>query len=221
MMSYHRSVSRPLSSPLASPLASRLAKGLTLSLVLSAALSGCFFRGRQAAAPVVENDGETISVPSDVENAVTNVRITVPDGWDVIKDGRRRSNDIYATYLPKELYVAVLSESRSVLSQFNLANNAEQYRWLIRAELDRFEEESSTGMTTLNGNPAVQYEIRGVVNGQPVVYLHTTVQGRDNYYQVVGWTTESSYRDNKETLKAIIGSFQGSASPDASLPKLR
>jgi hypothetical protein len=206
---------------LVSSLAGRLARGLTLSVVLSAVLSGCFFRGRQAAKPVVENEGETISVPSDVENAVTNVRITVPDGWDVVKDGRRRSTDIYATYLPKELYIAVLSESRSVLSQFDLENNAEQYRWLIREELDRFEGESSTGLTSLNGNPAVQYEIRGIVNGLPVVYLHTTVKGRDNYYQVVGWTSEASYRDNKETLKAIVGSFQGSASPDASLPKLR
>ncbi len=188
---------------------SSLTKGLTISIVLSAVLSGCFSRNRPAEETVALNDAETIEVRSDLENADTKARITVPDGWNVVRDNRRRAADIYATYPPEELYASVLSESASVLSQFDLANNAEQYRWLIREELDRFEGESPTGLNTLNGNPAVQYEMRGIVNGLPVVYLHTTVKGRENYYQVVGWTTESSYRDNKETLKAVIGSFKG------------
>jgi hypothetical protein len=190
-------------------LVSALAKGLTLSVVLSAVLSGCLFQDRQADDTAVVNEGETINALSDLENAQTNARITVPDGWVLVNDSRRRSSDIYATYPSEDLHAAVLSESVSVLDQFDLENNAEQYRWLIREELDRFEGESSTGVTSLNGSPAVQYEIRGTVNGLPVVYLHTTVKGRDSYYQVVGWTTESSYRDNKETLERVVNSFRG------------
>ena len=190
-----------------------LVKGLAISLLLAAGISGCSFlrnpfRDRSASDAEVVNDA-TINGPSDLENASTNVRITVPNGWVVAGSDKRGSADIYTTYPSQDMSAAVFSEGVSVLNQFDLENNAKQYRWLIEEDLDRFEGESPTGVTSLNGSPAVQYEIRGTVNGQPVVYLHTTVKGRDNYYQVVGWTTESQYRSNKGTLETIIGSFRG------------
>ncbi|MGB3300803.1 MAG: hypothetical protein WBA76_21265 [Phormidesmis sp.] len=192
---------------------SSLVKGLAIFMLLTVGISGCSFlrnpfRDRTDTDTEVVDDA-TINGPSDLENAATNVRITVPRGWVVVRGDRRHSADIYTSYPAQDLNAAVLSESVSVLNQFDLENNAEQYRWLIEENLDRFEGESLTGLTSLNGNPAVQYEIRGTVEGQPVVYLHTTVKGRDNYYQVVGWTTQSQYSRNKETLETVIESFRG------------
>ena len=189
-------------------------KNLAIFLLLVAGIGGCSFfrnpfRDRSSSDDAVTVEDATARGPSDLENAATNVRITVPAGWVVVNGDRRHSADIYTTSPGQDMNAAVFSESVSVLSQFDLENNAKQYRWLIAEGLDRFEGESRTGLTSLNGNPAVQYEIRGTVNGQPVVYLHTTVKGRDNYYQVVGWTTESQYRSNKGALEAIIGSFRG------------
>ena len=182
-----------------------LAKGLLIFVLISGGLSGC----DRAQTIRSARQSETIDVPSDLENEATNVRITVPSGWVAEKGALRQSADIYATYPPRGLYTKVLSESDSVLNQFDLENNAEQYRWLIQRELDRYEGETRTGLSSLNGNPAVQYEIRGTVDNQPVVYLHTTIKGREKYYQVVGWTTESSYQENEETLKRVAGSFRG------------
>lgn len=190
-----------------------LVKGLAISLLLAAGIGGCSFlrhpfRDRSAPDAVAVKD-TPINGPSDLENASTKVRITVPNGWVVAGSDKRGSADIYTTYPSQDMSAAVFSESVSVLSQFDLENNAKQYRWLIEEGMDRFEGESPTGLTSLNGNPAVQYEIRGTVNGQLVVYLHTTVKGRDKYYQIVGWTTESQYRSNKGTLETIAGSFRG------------
>ncbi len=192
---------------------SGLVKGLAIALLLAPGIGGCSFlrnpfRNRSTSDAVVVDDA-TINGPSDLENASTNARITVPDGWVVAGSDRRGSADIYTTNPSQDLYAAVLSEGVSVLNQFDLENNAEQYRWMIKEDLDRFEGESPTSLTSLNGKPAVQYEIRGTVEGQPVVYLHTTVKGRDNYYQIVGWTTESQYRSSKGTLESIIQSFRG------------
>lgn len=202
------SIARSLEGSGGKRLFQALSRGLLILVLAGGGLSGCFWRDR---ARVVNNIGqdENINVPSDLENEATNVRITVPSGWVAVRDDRRQSADIYATYPPRALYTKVVSETDSVLNQFDLENNAEQYRSLIQRELDRYEGETRTGLTSLNGNPAVQYEIRGTVDNQPVVYLHTTVQGRDRYYQVVGWTTASSYRENEETLKAVVGSFRG------------
>lgn len=188
-------------------LASHLAKGLMLFLLLATGLSGCLFRGDRDSSQPVESD-QVATGPSDLENTETNVQITVPEGWRVVRDELRRTDDIYAAYPPEQLYAAVLSESAAVLNQFDLENNAVQYRRLIRSELDDFEGETRLGTPSIDGKPAVQYEIRGRVDGVPVVYLHTTLQGADSYYQVVGWTTEDSYQDNKETLKAIVNSFR-------------
>ncbi|NJM97647.1 MAG: hypothetical protein HC800_11235 [Phormidesmis sp. RL_2_1] len=187
---------------LRSPLASIL-----LSMLLITGLSGCFF-GRERSATVSAAD-RPVPVLSDLENKARNVRIAVPEGWVAVSDSQRRSADIYATYPPDELYVLVLSESSEVIGQFGLENNAQQYRWLIKQELDSVDSETRTGLDTLNGHSAVQYEIQGEVNGVPVVYLHTTLRGTNDYYQVVGWTTAASYRDHKAALKAVVESFRG------------
>lgn len=188
-------------------LASHLVKGLMLFFLLATGLSGCLFRGDRDSSQSAGSDQSAVG-PSDLENTETNVQITVPDGWRVVRDELRRTDDIYAAYPPEQLYAAVLSESAAVLNQFDLENNAVQYRRLIRSELDDFEGETRLGTPSIDGKPAVQYEIRGRVDGVPVVYLHTTIKGADSYYQVVGWTTEDGYQDNKGTLKAIVNSFR-------------
>ncbi|MGB3291482.1 MAG: hypothetical protein WBB01_00660, partial [Phormidesmis sp.] len=151
-----------------------------------------------------------IDVLSDLENQETGVRITVPAGWTVINGEQRGSADIYAAAPTQDLYVMVLSESAAAtLNQFSLSDNARQYRLLIQEELDSFDGEERTAVSSINDKPALQYEIEGEVDGVPIVYLHTTVQGTDDYYQVVGWTTQSSYRENEDVLRNIIGSFRG------------
>ncbi len=185
-----------------------LIQGLMISWLAVTGLSGCGFGGDRAEVESVAN--QSIDVRSDLENQETGVRITVPAGWIAVDGGQRGSADIYATDPDQSLYATVLSESSAALDRFGLTDNARQYRLLIQEELDSFEGEERTGVSSINGRSAVQYEIRGEVDGVPTVYLHTTVQGTDNYYQVVGWTTESSYRENADVLRNTIGSFRGS-----------
>ena len=190
---------------------SRFAKGaLILGLLtagLSMSLNACRSGGSDIEAPIGQAN-QTANGPSDLENKQTNVKITVPSDWISAGDALRGSADIYASYPTEELYASVLSESKTVLSQFDLEDNAEQYRLLIQRELTDYERSTRTGIESIDGDPAVQYEIRGRVNGVPVVYLHTTVQGDNDYYQVVGWTTADQYADNKGTLEQIIESFR-------------
>ena len=167
-------------------------------------LSGCWGDRAQE----VENVDEFIDGPATLTNTATNVRITVPDGWAKMGEDLRQSHDIY-TYQPEtRLYATVLSEEEDVLSQFDLADNAEQYRQLIRDELDNYEGETQTNLSSIDGHQAIQYEIRGTVDGEQIVYLHTTLRGDDGYYQVVGWTTADRYRENKDVLEDVIESFK-------------
>jgi len=183
-------------------------KALLISGLLTLGLGGCFsWGGRNNNATTASS--QVVTGPSSLENKQTNVKITVPAEWVSAGDGLRGSADIYASYPPGDMFASVLSESKEVIGQFDLEDNAEQYRWLIENELSEYETSTRTTLDEINGDPAVQYEIKGQVDGVPVVYLHTTVQGTDNYYQVVGWTTEERYAENKDELQEVIQSFRG------------
>ena len=189
--------------------ANRLVKGLLVSWLLVTGLSSCGFGGDRPTEIETAASQSVIDVPSDLENRETGVRITVPAGWIAVDGRRRGSADIYAAEPNQALYVLVMSESADTLNQFSLSDNAEQYHSLIQEELDSFEELERTAVSSIDNKPALQYELRGTVDGEPIVYLHTTIQGIDNYYQVVGWTTESSYRENEDVLRNVVGSFRG------------
>ena len=165
----------------------RLMPRSILCVLLAVSLGGCsLWRDRVSNNRTVVEDA-TIDAASDLTNSDTQVRITVPQGWRIVRNNSRGSSDIYATYEPQELYVSVLSESNPVLDQFDIEDNAEQYRWLIEQELDRFEGETRTNLTALAGNPAVQYELRGVVDGVPVVYLQHNGTGARGSLLPGGW----------------------------------
>ena len=179
-----------------------------VSTGLSAGLGACF-SGEEEVTEPVDTIAEPLDTRSTLENRETEVSITVPANWIKADSTLRNSADIYASYPVENLYASVLSESDEVLSQFSLEDNADKYRWLIEEELSEYEGSQKTDVTVIGSNPAVQYEIRGQVDGVSVVYLHTTIEGDDRYYQVVGWTTADRYAENKQTLQNVISSFEG------------
>lgn len=174
--------------------------------LLTVGLTGCF--GDRNTSD--RNGDESInSGPAVLRNTTTDVSIVVPEGWIKMGEDMRRSHDIYAAQPEQQLYASVLSEDETGIRQFGLEDNSAQYRNLIKDELDDFEGETKTSVTRIDGRPALQYEIRGTVDDQPVVYLHTTVEGTNDYYQVVGWTSADRYRENKNVLEKVVASFEG------------
>jgi len=211
----HASISvliKHLSNNLANTLPASWLRGSLLrkaaaACLLTLTLTGCLSRSASETTQSAGNN-ENTTVASELVNEETNVRILVPADWELVRGDRRQTADIYASYPPRGLYATVLSENAAGLDIFTLEDNSEQYRWLIKQELDQFEGESRTTLSSIDNKRAIQYEIRGVVDNTPVVYLHTTVEGSQNYYQVVGWTTETSYPETRETLQQIIQSFK-------------
>ncbi|MEL7332536.1 MAG: hypothetical protein AAFN12_09805 [Cyanobacteria bacterium J06560_2] len=179
-----------------------------LSVGFTAGLSGCF-SGSSDEVETTDTIAQPLEGPSRLENKQTNVKITVPEDWIKADTSLRNSADIYARYPAQELYASVLSESSEVLDLFSLEDNATKYRWLIESEMSAYDGATKTSLSAIQGKPAIQYEMKGQVDGVPVVYLHTTIEGDGRYYQVVGWTTAERYDENKQTLQNIISSFEG------------
>ena len=144
-----------------------------------------------------------------LENEDQGVQLTVSEGWNNVQE-LRPDADLYVAHEEREMYVLVLADARrSEVGNFDLADNSATYRRTLAGELSQVQPQAVTGVTSVNGLDAVQYEVRGRVDNVPIVYLHTTVEGEVNYYQVVAWTTAEDYSAARPDLQAVIESFRG------------
>lgn len=136
------------------------------------------------------------------------MQIKVPMGWQA--DARLHDRaELEAAGPEQETYVIVLSEPVSAVSHGDLESNALAYKRFITTELDRPpEQEVKTRISLESGWSGVQYEIQGEYQGQPLVYLHTTVASDTHYYQIVAWSAADRFEENQATLQDIIRSFQ-------------
>ncbi|MEO1591013.1 MAG: hypothetical protein AAFU71_06945 [Cyanobacteria bacterium J06632_22] len=182
-----------------------IALGLTLL-----GLGGCFLRPDSSTESTPESI-TTAPLSGDsqlVENTTENLRITIPNTWETV-DLLRPDADIYVADQDAALYVLVLADDKDTLvGDFSLEDNSSQYRRVLARQLNE-PVQTATSVTKVNGKDAVQYEIRGQVDGTAVVYLHTTVRGDENYYQVVGWTRADEFNNRRDELQEVITSFRG------------
>lgn len=150
------------------------------------------------------SNGQTL-----LKNDASDVRLTLPKGWIDVQN-LRPDADLYVAREDKKMYVLVLADPKgSEIGRFDLDNNADQYLSFLDRGMSQEQTEVKTDITALNGLAAVQYEVRGRVDNLPVVYLHTTIEGAEDYYQVVAWTTAEDYDAAKGELQSVIGSFRG------------
>jgi hypothetical protein len=133
-------------------------------------------------------------------------QITLPKGW---KEYRKLHDDaeIQAAYLSKESYVIVLSESKEDFDEMTIEKHSKLTRTGIMESLKKPTINRLPDLT-VNGKPAIQYEIRGVMNNIKIVYLHTTVETKGYFHQILAWTLKSKYNDNKGNMQKIIKSFK-------------
>ncbi|MEM8808293.1 MAG: hypothetical protein AAGF01_19915 [Cyanobacteria bacterium P01_G01_bin.38] len=188
-----------------------MASFTAIAIALSLTASGCRLRNNSTesepnSAITIENleNNQTL-----VRNEPKGIQLITPNSWEQV-DSLRPDADIYIANEPENTYVMVLVDNLSAtVQQFTLSDNASQYRRVLVDQLDTYNGQTATSITSVNGQPAEQYEIRGEIDGTAVVYVHTTIRGEENYYQVVGWTRDDQYDARRQELQQVITSFRG------------
>lgn len=149
--------------------------------------------------------GQRVEAPKVITATDGQSRITVPGGWRKMND-LHDSAELQAGDESQNQYLVVLTENKA---DFDL--DLESYTDIV---LDGLAEDvesvqiSDARSLTINGHPALQYEVRGTVDNINVVYWLTSVEGTSNFYQVLGWTTQSKAEQNGPSLQKIIESFE-------------
>jgi len=137
-------------------------------------------------------------------NAPASVKI--PRGWKEVQD-LVPGTDLQFADPDHRRYFVMVSESRKSLKNNTLEKYSEFTRGGILEALKKRESWGPRSLT-IDGLPAVQYEVGGVTGGERFLYLHTIVEGRDYFHQLVGWTHGSLKDQNWPILNQITESFR-------------
>jgi hypothetical protein len=70
--------------------------------------------------------------------------------------------------------------------------------------------ESGPASLTINGCPAIQYEVRGTVQNVSAIYIQTSVETEKDFVQILAWTLASKWSGNQAILRAAVSSFRKS-----------
>lgn len=151
------------------------------------------------------------ALASDTPDTVTasdrQSQITLPKGWKVKPDLHDEAEIQVGTALG-QAYLLVLSEFKQDFDEITYEQHSQLSRTGLLEKLKNAQVRSGPTQLTINGMPAVQYEVRGSVDGVKLVYLHTTIDGKASFHQVITWTTPSRYAKNKATMQSVITSFK-------------
>ncbi len=134
-------------------------------------------------------------------------KITVPDDWRQMKE-LNSDADIRVGHPVKDSYAIVFVEDKTDFYGVDLESFSELTRTGIEDNL-LDSETTATNVERISGCKAVQYKITGKLPDTrvEVVYLHTIVQGRRGYYQILAWTSEINYDANKHALRNVARRF--------------
>jgi hypothetical protein len=143
--------------------------------------------------------------PQQLRSSDGSLEITVPGSWKVDKLNDQAT--IQAANRMAELYVIVLSEPKDDFADMTLQKYSEATRSQQLKSMKSGAEEGPTART-LNGLPAIEYVLRGSVDGANVVMKHVAVDGTKRFHQVLVWTLKSKWDAEQATLDAVVASLK-------------
>jgi len=150
--------------------------------------------------------------PVTITSADGTVQVTVPGNWKKMTN-LHEDGMLQAAAVREENYIVVIPDNKADLDdEMTVEGHSDLTRSTILENIKDGQQTAGPINLTINGRPAVQYELRGVVSGIKVVYLHTTADSNGQFYQILAWTLPSNYQENKPILESVVNSFKETGS---------
>jgi hypothetical protein len=150
---------------------------------------------------------QSVREPTVLKSRDGRFELTVPAGWSAAPNLSDKA-DIQAANKAKEMYVTVLTESKSDFpNTMTLDKFTETTRTGMMSRMNS-SESSPSERVTINGSEARLYHLKGTNAGIQAAFLVATVETPEHFHQVVTWTDQSTINENEATLKQVIESFR-------------
>ncbi|MGW9530266.1 RDD family protein [Paenibacillus terrae] len=107
-----------------------------------------------------------------------------------------------------ERYLIVLSEPKS---DFDSSMTLREYKQIVQDHIEsglKIPQSGSASDIVVNGYPAIEFTLKGDVDGAPIMYNVTTIETPSHYHQVLAWTYASRYGRAQQELRKIRDSFR-------------
>ena len=155
----------------------------------------------------VKKQVEESKKPKVINSTDNKCQLTVPGSWNLEKDLNDVANLQVANRFAEQ-YTIVISESKQ---DFGPKMDINKFTDLIRKEVPTavpgaFITENNP--ITINGYPAVQFEVEGSIDDIKAKWLYTMVDAPNNFHQIIAWSLNSKYEKNKPVFLEVINSFK-------------
>lgn len=151
-------------------------------------------------------------MPYKYESTDGLVQITAPLTWDDMTRYKTLMEIEEASLVicdePGDVCIMVITETKEELPMISLSQFSELVTNQLISNLSVVDSVSDPIQTTLSGHTAIQYKIQGTVDGDAAVYLHTSVEGKHHYHQIVVFTLGEQNLSDKIQFQQIIESFK-------------
>ena len=101
----------------------------------------------------------------------------------------------------------VIDESKAKIISFGLDYDLDTYMKIATRAIDN-DGVYPNKTFVLNGNKAIQTEIKAETKGKKMVYKLTCVETPKFFYQILEWTNESALGQNKSDMDKMADSFK-------------
>lgn len=136
--------------------------------------------------------------------------LTIPADWREMNNLNPEAG-LQAGNPAAEQYAIVISEGKNTFADdMTLADFSDSVQENIKTALTD-PVISETKKLTINGYPARQFEVAGSMQKVNARWIYTLVDAPKNYHQIMAWTLDSRYDQNKPVLMDVAASFKESS----------
>lgn len=134
------------------------------------------------------------------------LKIMTSGFWAKMTDLNKQAS-LQAGCKSKDMYVIVISDEKSAVGSMNLSQHHQLTRDHMMQKMTKTFNTAPVSMQ-IDGHPALQDQVTGATQGEDLVFLHTTIDGKDSFQQILAWTVKSRWPDQNAELHEITNSFR-------------
>lgn len=132
--------------------------------------------------------------------------ILKPKAWRIMNDLNEEA-DMQMGNLKQEAYAIVLTESKIDFDDASLQAYSDLTRGFLSESLKKYKE-SAPDHFTIQSHPAIKYTLTGNISFLKLKYWHVSIETKDHFHQIVVWSLNSKFEDNKAIYQKVIHSFK-------------
>ena len=131
------------------------------------------------------NSNRSKSASTDIvlKSSDGKIQVSTPPSWKIVTDLNDKA-DLQVSNSGESMYLIVLTDNKADYTNMDIDQHATKTLQTLTTAMTS-SNTSDPVRLTIDGNPAVQHEVRGEIKNLNVIYIHTTVETPTSYQQIV------------------------------------